>query len=622
MYARQRSVLKMPLNTEGKKLASQLIETLKALIKETVNHGSGPKKSSVDNNERANVGEELLDTLQEIFVVKAELQEQETGLKEKQEEKFCGEGNRESRLLDQGNDCRFDKDEKESSLVKKSLSSRDSLKKQLEKPADKGFDGLKTIEVSIDVDSKGKHYLDVNQKDESLVNELVVMEIAGNKRRGVGEVEESVVAFEGYPNVDLIDMAQRPKTLDLKIDHCKVNGDCFEGDEGKSEMMWDTYGSLMNSGDSGVFECFQDIVDSLPVETEGSVKYSTSSCGKGSLFDSKDYFGSDVVFGEVNKVRESSKEGGIDSVQCQISVSPPWRSIPILKEPLTCKAASKIPRFSHSLQKTGKDDTSSRVMDKMKTLRDSILHFREHDFNGFGKSNLNVPDRAKKLNRPLSKSSSQLYERSHIYNPNFDDAKKTSSLQVPDRAKNLNRPRSSSSSQLYDRSHSYDPNINDSKKDAETAKPKKLKPASSMTNLCRNEVGLDDSLSFWRQRDSMEKLYSRYTADEKRVLRDIKCDIEFESYFKASEPVASRSWKALSTDRSQSTRSIDKICDDVPAETKEKKMDSSITQKRKTRSEINLTTKKKSISRDSSCDRCVRKRLPSSSSKIPVLVGR
>ena len=603
----------MLLNTEGKNLANQLIETLKVFIKETVHQGNGGKNCSVGDTERTNIGKELLDTLQEIFVVKTELQEQETGFGVKQEETFHSTGSRESRFLNQDKEYRFEGDLKESCLVKEGSGSKDSLKKQFENSTDKGFDGLKTIEVNIDVDSNGDKFVDVEKK--------VGMDTAGNKRGAVDEVEASVVAFEGGPNFELIDRPQRPKTLDLKNDYCKVNGDCFEGDEGKSEMIWDSYGSLMNSGDSGVFEGFRDIVDFQSVDRVESVKSFTSSCGKGNPYDKEDDFGNFVVFGEVDKERESRNREGDDGVQCQISVSPTWKNIPIMKEPLTSKSTCKIPRFAHSSKKTGKDDASCSVMEKMKTLRDSILQFREYDFNGLRKSN---SQGRKKLNPRLSKSSSQLYDRPKSFDPNFDGSKKKSSLQVPDRAKKLNRPLSSSSGQLYNRSQSYDQNCNDIKEDAAAAKQNKLKHASSLTNLSRNEVGLDNSLSFWRQRDSLEKLYSQYTADEKRVLRDIKCDIEFESYFKANEPVTSRSWKAVSTNRNQSTKSIDKISDDSQAETKEKEMDSSITQKRKARSEMNLAVRKKSSSRDrdSSCDRRVKRRLPSSNSRIPVLVGR
>ena len=611
----------MLLNTEGKNLAIQLIETLKALIRETVHQGNEGKKCSVDDTERSNIGEELLDTLQELFVVKTELQEQETGFGVKQEETFHSTGSRASRFLNQDKEYRFENDPKESYLVKEGSGSEGSLKKQFEKPSEEGFGGLKTIEVNIDVDSNGNNFTDVEKKVGSLVNEVVVMDTAGNKRGAVDKVEESAVAFEGDPNFELIDKPQRPKTLDLKNDHCKVNGDCFDSGEGRSEMIWDSYGSLMNSGDSGVFEGFRDIVDFQSADRVESVKSFTSSCGKGSPYDKEDDFGNDI-FGEGDKGMESSKREGVDGVQCQISVSPSMRSIPILKEPLTSKSTCKIPRFAHGSKKTGKDDASSSVMEKMKTLRDSILQFREYDFNGLGKSNLQGSNQKKKLNRPLSKSSSQLYDRPKSFDSNFDGSKKKSSLQVPDRAKRLNCPLSSSSGHLYNRSQSYDQNCNEVKEDAEAMKQKKLRHANSLTNLSRSEVGLDNSLSFWRQRDSLEKLYSQYTADEKRVLRDIKCDIEFESYFKANEPVTSRSWKAVSTGRNQSTKGIDKISDDSQAETKEKKMDSSITQKRKARSEMNLAVRKKSSSRDNSCDRRLKKRLSSNNSKIPILVGR
>ena len=57
---------------------------------------------------------------------------------------------------------------------------------------------------------------------------------------------------------------------------------------------------------------------------------------------------------------------------------------------------------------------------------------------------------------------------------------------------------------------------------------KRLKSAQSMVSLNYIAPRLDESASFWKQRTSLEQLYSQYLEDEKQVLKDVKCDIEYE----------------------------------------------------------------------------------------------
>lgn len=49
-----------------------------------------------------------------------------------------------------------------------------------------------------------------------------------------------------------------------------------------------------------------------------------------------------------------------------------------------------------------------------------------------------------------------------------------------------------------------------------------------MMSLNQISSRFEDSSSFWKQRTSLEKNYSRYLEDEKQVLKDVKCDIEYE----------------------------------------------------------------------------------------------
>jgi len=63
---------------------------------------------------------------------------------------------------------------------------------------------------------------------------------------------------------------------------------------------------------------------------------------------------------------------------------------------------------------------------------------------------------------------------------------------------------------------------------SENTKRTRLKSAQSMMSLNQISSRFEDSSSFWKQRTSLEKNYSRYLEDEKQVLKDVKCDIEYE----------------------------------------------------------------------------------------------
>lgn len=66
------------------------------------------------------------------------------------------------------------------------------------------------------------------------------------------------------------------------------------------------------------------------------------------------------------------------------------------------------------------------------------------------------------------------------------------------------------------------------KRKNENGKPTKLKSAQSMGNLSYSSPRFQESNSFWEQRTSLEKDYSKYLEDERQVLKDVKCDIEYE----------------------------------------------------------------------------------------------
>lgn len=80
--------------------------------------------------------------------------------------------------------------------------------------------------------------------------------------------------------------------------------------------------------------------------------------------------------------------------------------------------------------------------------------------------------------------------------------------------------------QVNDRSKSIDSHSTQALTEGK-AKHSRLKPALSMMSLSYYSPRYG-STSLWEDRASLEKNYSKYIEDEKQVLKDVKCDIEYE----------------------------------------------------------------------------------------------
>ena len=132
-------------------------------------------------------------------------------------------------------------------------------------------------------------------------------------------------------------------------------------------------------------------------------------------------------------------------------------------------SCSRIPVFS-KIRSSSITDKKPSEQGWMKSLQESIERFREHDFGS---------------------------------------ASRKSKLGAYDRSKSLELNRSPGTT-------------------GENAKRTRLKSAQSMISLDHMSSRFEESTSFWKQRTSLEKNYSRYLEDEKQVLKDVKCDIEYE----------------------------------------------------------------------------------------------
>ena len=82
----------------------------------------------------------------------------------------------------------------------------------------------------------------------------------------------------------------------------------------------------------------------------------------------------------------------------------------------------------------------------------------------------------------------------------------------------------------------------------ESARQTRMQSAQSMMNLSYSSPRFQESTSFWEQRTSLEKDYSQYLEDEKRVLKDVKCDIEYQEAndFARRRPHEAKRKKSLS----------------------------------------------------------------------------
>ena len=404
----------MDLNEEGNQLARKLIDSFRSFIGETcrTERSRDREESVLEPANNAQVDVNFLKVMRELFVVNSAYRLGSSSLG------VC-EDDAKPRLKHINLNSDYNsKKWTEEALVKATVGICNS-------ETEIGRGKLRRIAKDIFEDETGKDQIkldnDVFEEEASLILNLpnvkqnvVIMKHASDCN------DQSTMAAEGR----------------------------FKVSESSPEFINDFGNALMESADSGVFV---NMGASL-YETH-EVKCNTNNDKM--MLTSHDYL-----------CKQGSNKGLYDRPK---SCNLPLTDAPNQKAPRPHNR-SKIPVLSKNKQNITKN-FNEKEKSWMKSLRESILKFKDYDFGTY---------------------------------------------------KNSRR----ANQKAYDRSISVE-QCNSFGAADETAPRRRIKSARSMMSLNHYSPRFDESASFWKQRTSLEKNYSKYVEDGKQVLKDVKCDIDY-----------------------------------------------------------------------------------------------